>query len=312
MMHCSSIKKAVRSTTTFISRNSSTICSVLALAGLGVSAVCLVKETTEANKLLEDKPEATTIEKVKVVVPAYKKSIAAMTATGLLILGSNCISRKQQASLVGAYTIMGDKYRNYRETVKKEVGEKKELEILKNSLEKYIPYGLDEGKQLYYDAFSSRFFESTPAELNKAEALMNRQMMRFDGFSINELYNELDLKEVPDGDICGWSWPGCADGGWDTFPTFEYKDVPAKDGKPGYKILYFSIEPSVDLYNWDIWNLGSDAEIYMTSLDDPDLKRILTAMNFDFEKAKKDYEKWMQAEKKAYKNYKVIEDGSQE
>lgn len=289
-MNCNLVKKAVKRTANFVGKNGSTICSLLAVAGLGVTAACLVKETTKANELLEENPDASTIEKVKIIVPAYKKSIASMSATGLLILGSNYISKKQQASLIAAYTVMGEKYRNYRNTVKKECGEEKEMKILKESLEKYIPYGLDEGKQLYYDSYSERFFESTPAELNRAEMLMNREMMRLNAFSINELYNELDLKGVPEGDICGWSWSGCADGGWDLFPKFEYKDVPSENGKPGYKILYFTVDPTIENYNWEIDTLGTNAELYLRSLDDPEIKRVLTAMDFDFQKAKEDYD----------------------
>ena len=139
----------------FIKRNASTILTCLGAAGVVSTAVMAVKATPKAMSLIDDaierivypngrepidveekNDELTAWEKVVVAGPTYAPAIIMGAATIACIFGSNVITKHQQASLMGAYALLDNSYKEYKKKVEdlygEEAGEKIRGEIAKD------------------------------------------------------------------------------------------------------------------------------------------------------------------------------------
>ena len=120
----------------FIKRNSATILSFVAVAGVVATAITSANATPKAvraldtAKLNKGEEELTKIEKVKTVLPVYLPTIITGAATVVCILGSNVLNQRTQASLSSAYAIVDQSYRDYRNKVKELYGEETDNRII--------------------------------------------------------------------------------------------------------------------------------------------------------------------------------------
>ena len=103
----------------FIKRNTPTLLTCLGAIGVVATAVLAAKETPKALSLLENskkekEEELTMFEKVKIASPIYIPSVITGMATIACIFGSNIISKSQQATLMSAYALLDNAYKEYR------------------------------------------------------------------------------------------------------------------------------------------------------------------------------------------------------
>ena len=106
----------------FLRRNSSTILTCVGAVGVVATSVMAVKATPKAMTLLENAKaekgeDLTKLEKVKVAGPAYIPTVITGVGTLACIFGANIISKHQQATLMSAYALIDNSYREYREKV---------------------------------------------------------------------------------------------------------------------------------------------------------------------------------------------------
>ena len=129
------LTKAVNKVGGFIVEKSPTILLVLGIGGCISATVIAVKETPKAVKLLEERKKELEVEKldVKEVVKTTWKLYLPVVVTGGLavacVIASHGINEKRRAALATAYTIAETSMLEYRDRVKKEIGEQKEFEI---------------------------------------------------------------------------------------------------------------------------------------------------------------------------------------
>ena len=139
-----------------------------------------------------------------------------MLSAGSILAGYGIIHRRN-AALVAAYNSLELAYQTYREKVREEYGEEKELELLnktnhqlaktksKNSLDgSYIPAG------------TARFFDQYNQNFNHTQREMNlyflrliqtnmTDLLRVRGFvTLNEVYERLGMEPSKQGMILGW------------------------------------------------------------------------------------------------------------
>lgn len=112
----------------FIKKNGATILTCVGVIGVVATAVTAVKATPKAMVLLnnakrEKGEPLTKLEMIKVAAPAYIPSILIGTGTMACIIGSNVLNRQHQAALVGAYTMLDQSYKEYRNKVDELYGE---------------------------------------------------------------------------------------------------------------------------------------------------------------------------------------------
>lgn len=220
----------------FFKRNASTLLTIVGGAGVIGTAVMAAKDTPKALKLLEDAKsekgeELTNTEKIKAAAPAYIPTAITVASTIACIFSANIFSKRSQAALLSAYTLLDSTYKEYRNKTKELYGEESDKTISSEIVkDKYECHDIDDGKQLFFDYYSMRYFESTMEEVLKAEMEINRLLQENMYVDINTFYDLLGLDPINLNDEIGWSieagvvWQGYS------WISFEHEMVEVDDG----------------------------------------------------------------------------------
>lgn len=222
----------------FVSNNSSTILTWIGGAGVITTAVAAVKDTTNALERIkaakaEKDEELTKLEIVKVAAPAYISTAVSGITTIVCIFGANKLNKRQQASLMSAYAFLDNSYKNYKDKVEEMYGEGTNYTIegeLAKDAYKESDLEVDDGMELFYDAFSGRYFESTMEAVKQAWYDTNRELVNNGTLSLNEHYAILGLVPIDCGDALGWSCSMNFDTYWQTWIDFHLQKVEMEDG----------------------------------------------------------------------------------
>jgi hypothetical protein len=154
----------------------STILTCLGSVGVIATAVMAVKDTPKAELLLDKAEEEkgheplTKLEKVKAAAPAYIPTIITGVSTIACIFGANILNKRYQASLISAYALLDNSYKEYQNKVKELYGEDADTQLKKEiANEKYDKDGFEfevlEGEQLFFDLTTMRYFSAPMDEV---------------------------------------------------------------------------------------------------------------------------------------------------
>ena len=217
----------LRQSAVFCKRHGSTILTVLGGVGAIATTVMAVKATPKALRLIEEakkeKNESLTkIEKVKVAGPSYIPTVITGIGTLTCIFGANVMSKKQQAALVSAYTLVDSSFKEYKHKLKELYGEEVHNEVTNAiAVEKAKDVGIHSeclansceltseeacgDRVLFYDEYSNRYFETTIEQVITAEYHLNRNFVLRGYTVLNELYDFLGLEPTKYGSAVGWA-----------------------------------------------------------------------------------------------------------
>lgn len=191
------------------------------------TSVATAKATTKAHDILEKAKEEkgsdlTRYETIRAAAKVYIPSILIGASTLGCIFGANTLSRRQQASLASAYSLVSASYGEYKAKLKEMYGEEthqtivdaiaaekaKDVYIFSESLCTNCNLGLEEDTSephLFYDEYSGRYFEATIEQVITAEYHLNRNFVLRGYTVLNELYDFLGLEPTEYGSSVGWS-----------------------------------------------------------------------------------------------------------
>ena len=240
----------------FLKQNASTILTCMGGAGVIATFVTAVKATPKALSLLEkakeEKEELTILDTVRIAGPAYISTILVGASTIVCIFGANILNKRQQATLMSAYALLDNSYKEYKDKVKELYGEDTDREV-RNEIAKDIKedekFPVEDGKQLFYDEFSQRYFESTTEDVLRAEYELNRLLSRDDRVFLNDFYELLGIETVDYGDYLGWSSYELVEMCWYCWVEFEHAKVILDDGLE-CTIITMRMEPTFDFENY--------------------------------------------------------------
>lgn len=201
--------------TNWFKRNASTILTCLGALGLVGTVVLAVRDTPKAMRALTDakvekgSTELTRLEAVRAAAPVYLPAAAVGTGTLVCIFAANMLSRKQQATLIGAYAALDQAFRNYREKAVLFGGPQLDRAITdavtdeEQDMEDNRPPWNE--KQTFYLEGYPGFFEKTMEEVRTAEYILNRNFVLKGSATFNEFLRFLGLDDLGGkGDIIGW------------------------------------------------------------------------------------------------------------
>lgn len=245
----------LQSSMLFLKKNASTILTCAGGAGVIATSVMAVKATPKALSLLEKAKEEkgedlTKVEKVKVAGPAYIPAVIMGVSTIACIFGANILNQRQQAALMSAYALLDNSYKDYRDKVEELYGEGSNDEIKEEiAKDKYEenPHSVNDGKQLFYDDFSQRYFEATTEQVLRAEHELNRMLAVEYGVYLNEFYELLGIEPTDYGNYLGWSTGELVEACWYSWIDFQHTKVVMDDGLE-CTIIYMGMEPT---FNFD-------------------------------------------------------------
>ena len=243
----------------FVKRNTSTILSVLGVAGVIATTVTAVKATPKAmesvKKAEEEKGEKLSKwEKVNVAGVVYIPTALVGTATIACILGANLVSRRQQATLMSAYALLDRSYKDYKNKANELCGDGAGKQIREGiAKDKYTgdESSGDDGKELFYDFYSGRYFESTKEHVMRAQYEVNRSLFVNYAVGLNEYYDLLGLEEKPEYEMLGWSCGQMEEMYGHPWIEFEHEEI-ILDGDSAYDeglkctIINIPLDPFVD------------------------------------------------------------------
>lgn len=217
----------LRHSKTFLSRNASTILTIVGGVGVVGTAVLAAKATPKAMALLEEATdekgsELTTWETVKTTAPAYIPTVAVGASTLICIFGANILNKRSQAALASAYALIDNAYKEYKGKLKELYGEEahnkiidaiaiekvEDIRVANYNLCSYCDLSIEDGTgemKLFYDEYSNRFFETTIERVINAEYHFNRNFVLRGYAYLNELYEFLGLEPTDYGSKVGWS-----------------------------------------------------------------------------------------------------------
>lgn len=239
----------------YLKRSSPTILSCAAVIGAVAASVMAVKATPKAMKILEeaekDKGEELTKREIVIAAaPVYIPSLSIGLASVMCILGANVLNKRQQAALAGAYALMENSYKEYRNKVKELFGkdgdEKVRSAVAKDRYEAGdIDLSFGDGKELFYEEISGEFFERTRDEIVSAEYHFNRNFILRGYATLNEFYEFLGLPKTEEGEMLGWSLDvGFAFYGY-SWVNFEHTPATMEDGLTAI-IISMPFPPTAD------------------------------------------------------------------
>ena len=223
----------------FLKKNASTILTSVGAVGVVATSVTAVKATPKALRLLEKAKEEkgddlTKWETIRVAGPTYIPTVSIGLATVLCIFGANVVNQRQQASLISAYALLDQKYKGYKKKVAELYGDEaaKEVrdEMAKDQYKEEDIQDEDDGKQLFYDEYSRRYFRATNETVLSAEYAINKILAEDCGATLNEFYDLLGIDSVDYGDEVGWSSSQMFEMYWSSWIDFYHERVKFDDG----------------------------------------------------------------------------------
>lgn len=245
----------------FAKKNASVILTCISVAGVVATTIMAVRETPKALSLLENAKEEkgeelTKWEKVKIAGSVYIPSMITGAATIACICGSNIISKRQQATLTTAYALLDNSYKEYKKKVNEvygaEAGKNIRAEIAKDKYANDI-ISLD-NKELFYDFYSGRYFESTKEIVMRAQYEINRALIVNNSVSLNEYYKILGLERKAEYKSLGWSCSQIEEMYGHPWIEFDHEETTIDEGSDYSEgltctIIYFPIEPVMNYLN---------------------------------------------------------------
>lgn len=190
----------------FLKRHASTILSVVASLGVVGTGVLSAKATYDAVKKIEKEQPKTKRKTLITVLPFYILPASIGVSTIGCVIGSNIINQRQIAGLAGAVSLVQKSFSEYKKKLIELHGKEADTEVAtKIASEKFPEKKISEGKTLFYDRLTNRYFESTMEDVMYALYNLNK-LFQFEGIvSVNDYCKILGIKPMgDDGDLEGW------------------------------------------------------------------------------------------------------------
>lgn len=251
------VSKLCKDAKVMVSKRSPEILTGLGIAGMISTTVLAVRATPKALDLIaraEDKKfdnghgnKLTVSEKMKVAWKPYIPAAITGIASISCIIGASSVHAKRNAAIAAAYNLSQTALTEYKEKVVETIGEKKEQaikdkiakdKIKKDPVSKSEVIVTGKGNTLCYDAFNSRYFYSDIDQIKRAINELNRIMLNQMYVSLNDFYDELNLKHSGNGDELGWKLD-------DGFIEVDFSSQLSDDGRPCLVIEYM-VAPRYD------------------------------------------------------------------
>lgn len=239
----------------FIKKNSSTILTCVGAAGVVGTTVMAVKATPKALKLIEEAEkekgdELTKWETIQVAGPTYIPTVLLGMGTITCIFGAHMVNKRTQAALTSAYALLDQTHKEYKNKVKELYGEDGD-KLINTAIakDKYDKDDIeedeyDDGKSLFYDGYSKRYYRVLNETQMRAEYEINKMLSETGGASLNDYYDILGIDRQDYGEFMGWSAAQMYEMFWDSWLHFRHTKVEMDDGMECWIVDY--TEPFID------------------------------------------------------------------
>lgn len=241
----------------FAKRNAPTILTCIGGAGVVATTFTAVKATPKAIELLnqaeEKKGESLTrLEVVQTAGHVYIPSLLLGLSTISCIFGANILNKRKQAALVSAYALLDTSYKEYKNKVIGLYGEESNrairTEIAKDHYESNDVEDDDDGKHLFYEEYSQRYFRATNETVLRARYELNKIVSESGAATLNDYFDLLQIPRMDYGEYIGWSSAQMFEMYWDSWINFHDEKVEMEDGLECWIVSVTEPFPRFDEY----------------------------------------------------------------
>lgn len=239
-------------------KKGSILLSLAAIVGIGMTAYFAAKSTPVALKNCamdcdcspSDFFEANVDDKIKIaksLAKSYTPAIACGLATASCVIGVNVLNHRQQASIIGAYTMLEQSYKQYQKRVTDIFGDEGSRKIrAETAKDDYTPntYCPSPGEQLFYDYCTGTYFESSFLSVVDAEYQLNRKLALNGEVSLRDYCDLMGIDCGEFADKRGWSVEASEEFYNHAWIDFEHELTILDDGMECY-VIYMPIPPIV-------------------------------------------------------------------
>ena len=155
-----------------IHNHSPTILTCIGAAGVIMTAVLAVKATPKAIELLDEAKDEkgedlTKLEVIDIAGPVYIPSIIAGTATIACIFGANVLNKRSQATLMSAYALLDNSYKEYMKKTEELYGDDADPQIKEELAKEKYKEGIiiPKEEELFFDFKTLQYFHATMNEV---------------------------------------------------------------------------------------------------------------------------------------------------
>lgn len=196
-----------------IIRQSPNILTTFGVIGVISTAVLAARATPTAVYLIEENELEDFLDKVKLTWHLYIPTFFSGVLTIASIIGANSILLKRNAALMALYSMTEGALNEYQQKVIEVIGEKKEAKLRdeivqdkldKNPIEAKEVIFIGEGKHLFFDSLSSRYFYSDIEKVRRIINDFNEELYSDMCKTVNDLYDMLGLEQTELGRRMGW------------------------------------------------------------------------------------------------------------
>lgn len=212
------IKKIAKTIEAGMKTHAPEILTGIGTAGMITTVVLAVRATPKAIDILEEEErlkgeELTAVEKVQTAWKPYILPVAVGTASTACIIFGQSVNLRRNAALATAYKLSEQAYRDYKDTVLEEIGEKKEKVIREKAATKDMKrHEVEEdeiehtkdGEYLCYDSISEKYFYSDQQTIRAHINDLNERLMTEMEISVNEYLMEIGLRPMQTGNELIW------------------------------------------------------------------------------------------------------------
>ena len=208
-----------------VTKHSPEILTGIGIAGMITTTILAVRATPKALDLVAkaedekfDNGNGEHLTKVEVVKTAWKPYIpAAVTGVTSIIclISATSVNARRNAALATAYNLSATALSEYKDSVIKTIGEKKERSsrdkiaeehLSKEPVNKSAIIVSGNGNTRCFDTITKRRFMSDIESIKRIVNELNRRMVSGDDYiSLNDFYYELGLDGSSIGDDLGWN-----------------------------------------------------------------------------------------------------------
>lgn len=246
------IARSMKTAKSVITANSPVLLLGTSVAGVITTAVVSARAGWKARGIVDAKqaeqPDVPLTKKEQAQLTWLCYAVPGVTAASTIagVTGLHMVHSKRNAALAGLYALSVNKLDDVQEEAEKLLGAKKSQQMNDNLAQKNIdrhpgayaePHVTGGGTDLWYDAYTDRFFYSSMNEIARGVNEANAFLLSEGDLDLNMFYDKIGLNSVPFGAEVGWSGEAV---------NVQYGSVLHPDGRSAGSIT-FRDEPRADM-----------------------------------------------------------------